>query len=69
MHKTDYKSIGELQKDFSEAEILNIVNSTLENKNYRSNYNARKNAAMKLLKEDPEVQKRFNALVKKAAKA
>jgi hypothetical protein len=67
MYNTTFKNIAECQKlnNLTEAELVYHVKQYMNNQNYRTKYNAKKNIANQLLKNDPEVQAKYNAIVAK----
>lgn len=62
-----YKTMQDLMKQYSEAEILMMVTRYLDDREARSDYhkkyNARKNALVKAINADPELKRRAEELV------
>lgn len=62
-----YKTMNDLQKQFSEAEILMMVSRYLDDRearaDYHKKYNAKKNAMVKAINSDPELKRRAMEMV------
>lgn len=62
-----YKTMQDLTKQFSEAEVLLMVSRYLDDRearaDYHKKYNARKNALVKAINADPELKARAMELV------
>lgn len=71
MYNVTFKTLAEAMKlnNLDENGIVSHLQRYFENQNYRKQYNEKKNVVMKMLKDDPEVQKRINELTKKVRKS
>lgn len=70
MYNTKFTSIAESLKmnGMTEKELVMHLQRYFENQNYRTDYNKRKNELQQLLKDDPIVKERAEALRKARAK-
>lgn len=68
MFKVTFTSLKQAQdlNSLTEAQIVSILKTAMENRNYRAAYNRQKSALSTLLKNDPIVRERMESLRKKA---
>lgn len=66
MYNLNFNSIADAMKlnKLTEAELVSHIKRYFDNQNYREDYNKRKNELAKLLKDDPVVKQRYEALKK-----
>lgn len=66
-YNVTFKSVAECLKmnNMNETQLVEHLQRYLENQNYRNNYNAKKNAAYKIFKQDPEAAAKLEAIMKK----
>lgn len=70
MYNLNFKNVAECLKvnEMTETELVTHFKRYLDNQNYRTNYNQRKNLLNQALKNDPVVKERMEALQKARAK-